>query len=82
MINPTYLAVRTRSCKLSPIATFRTFLTKAALGAADAKMRVLHSYRDWLRSVSGPPPPSSKLEIAVKRPMGYGKGREMGWDAG
>ncbi|ORX96285.1 hypothetical protein BCR34DRAFT_578760 [Clohesyomyces aquaticus] len=33
-INPTYLAVRTRS----------------SLNWSDAKRRVLHSYRDWLRS--------------------------------
>ncbi|KAF2005494.1 NADH dehydrogenase, alpha subcomplex, subunit 6 [Amniculicola lignicola CBS 123094] len=34
MINPTYLAVRTRS----------------SLNWADARRRVIHSYRDWLRS--------------------------------
>jgi len=34
MINPTYLAIRTRS----------------SLSAADAKTRVLHSYRDWVRA--------------------------------
>jgi hypothetical protein len=54
VINPTYLAQRTRSCQ-SNTHTEHWTSTKANTGTAvnwtDAKKRVIHSYRDWLRSV-------------------------------
>ncbi|RII10624.1 hypothetical protein CUC08_Gglean006619 [Alternaria sp. MG1] len=54
VINPTYLAQRTRSCQ-SNTHTEHWTSTKANTGTAvnwtDAKKRVIHSYRDWLRSI-------------------------------
>ena len=53
-INPTYLAQRTRSCKVHYQNVYRrqsadhVFL---ATNWADAKNRVLKSYREWLRAV-------------------------------
>lgn len=59
VINPTYLAQRTRSCKQKILAKhwqYSTANSDTAVNWGDAKKRVLHSYREWLRSVrnSGP----------------------------
>ena len=52
MINPTYLAQRTRSCMYYPSVFFANLADVfTAANWADAKRRVLHSYRDWLRAV-------------------------------
>ena len=53
-INPTYLAQRTRSCKLHYHNVYRCQAADHVFQAtnwADAKNRVLKSYREWLRAV-------------------------------
>ena len=65
VINPTYLAQRTRTCMASP----REYLLKAnplpAVNWADAKRRVFKSYRDWLRAVSLPLPNSTLTTVSA-----------------
>jgi NADH dehydrogenase (ubiquinone) 1 alpha subcomplex subunit 6 len=54
VINPTYLAQRTRSCMCYSSTNHwgsRDANTCTAVNLHDAKRRVIHSYRDWIRSV-------------------------------
>lgn len=54
VINPTYLAQRTRSCKANTSTKHweaRIANESTAVNWNDAKRRVIHSYRDWVRSV-------------------------------
>jgi NADH dehydrogenase (ubiquinone) 1 alpha subcomplex subunit 6 len=53
VINPTYLAQRTRQCGSLPADAYEIGRTDvpAAVNWADAKRRVLKSYREWIRAV-------------------------------
>ena len=53
VINPTYLAQRTRQC-IFPLLAERNWKAnewRVAVNWPDAKRRVLRSYREWIRSV-------------------------------
>ncbi|KAL1642507.1 hypothetical protein SLS61_009658 [Didymella pomorum] len=53
VINPTYLAQRTRSCTGHASSRHWKELSAnadTAVNWTDAKKRVIHSYRDWMRS--------------------------------
>lgn len=57
VINPTYLARRTRSCTHPSIMgpQGRTLTGGTAVNWQDAQKRVIKSYREWLRAVREPP---------------------------
>ena len=61
VINPTYLAQRTRTCMFhaatGPSMTCTLAKQYSATSWPDAQKRVVHAYRQWLRSVSEPRPP-------------------------
>jgi hypothetical protein len=83
VINPTYLAQRTRQCEFSPPrlrieGVLKLMGGRLAINWNDAHRRVLKSYREWIRAVRCPRTPCCGVDMGWIQVVRWGIGLEGG----